>query len=334
MCNPVLVEVLRGALVESRHAGSVAVADADGATVLALGDIETPVYPRSAVKAFQALPLIETGAADRFGFGDRELALACASHGGEPDHVLGVERMLAQAQLSPSALQCGTHWPMHQPSAHALACLGAPSAVHNNCSGKHAGFVCAACAMGVEHGGYLDAAHPVQREVKAILEALGGAPIPDRHRAVDGCSVPTWAMPLRDLARAFARFATGVGLAPARAAAAKRLRAAVATQPWYVAGTGRFCTEIMGHFGTRVLAKTGAEGVYCGALPALGLGFALKIDDGAGRAAEVATAAVIARLLPLDADDQAFLAPFCRPVQRNWRGIEVGMLRPTSELAG
>jgi L-asparaginase II len=334
MRNPVLVEVLRGALVESRHAGSVAVADADGATVLALGDVVSPVYPRSAVKAFQALPLIETGAADQFAFGDRELALACASHGGESDHVLGVERMLAQAGLSPSALQCGTHWPMHQPSAHALARIGAPSALHNNCSGKHAGFVCSACAMGVEHGGYLDAAHPVQREVKAALEALGGAPIPDRHRAVDGCSVPTWAMPLKDLASAFARFATGAGMAPARAAAATRLRAAVAAQPWYVAGTGRFCTEVMGHFGTRVFVKTGAEGVYCGALPELGLGIALKIDDGAGRAAEVATATVIARLLPLDSDDQAFVAPLCRPTLRNWRGVEVGMLRPTSVLAG
>src|ERR1700704_1398278 len=142
MRNPVLVEVLRGALVESRHHGAVAVVDADGATVLALGDVAQAVYPRSAVKPLQALPLIESGAADRFGFGVEELALACASHSGEPGHVATVTRMLERAGLDPSALKCGAHWPIHQPSAHALARSGGlVSALHNNCSGKHAGFL-------------------------------------------------------------------------------------------------------------------------------------------------------------------------------------------------
>src|SRR6187551_2065375 len=135
MRNPILVEVFRGALVESRHHGAVAVVDADGATVLALGDVAHPVYPRSAVKALQALPLIEGGAAEKFGFGDEELALACASHGGEPAHVEVAQRMLARAGLDASALACGAHWPSHQPSSQALArTSGAPSALHNNCS--------------------------------------------------------------------------------------------------------------------------------------------------------------------------------------------------------
>src|SRR5215210_6853486 len=143
MGNPVLVEVMRGALTESRHRGAVAVVDADGATVLALGDVIRPVYPRSAVKPLQALPLIENGAAERYGFGDEELALACASHGGEAAHVEIAARMLARAGLDESALECGAHWPSHQPSAQALARSGAtPSALHNNCSGKHAGFLC------------------------------------------------------------------------------------------------------------------------------------------------------------------------------------------------
>jgi L-asparaginase II len=334
MCNPVLVEVLRFSLVESRHRGAVAVVDADGASVLALGDIARPVYPRSAVKALQALGMVESGAADRFGLGAPELALACASHGGEPAHVAGVERMLARAGLDPSALQCGAHWPLHQPSSQALARSGgAPTALHNNCSGKHAGFLCTACGIGSQPAFYLAPDHPVQRAVKAVLEELGGAAIPDERRAVDGCSVPTWAMPLKDLARAFARFGSGAGLAPARAAAARRLRAACAMEPWFVAGTGRFCTDMLTHFRERVFVKTGAEGVFGGALPDQGLGIAVKCDDGGGRAAEVIMAALIARLLPCDAIDRAFLAPFLRPTLRNWRGIEVGALRPTRELS-
>src|SRR5271169_479988 len=133
MTNPILVEVLRGVLVESRHRGAVAVADADGGAVLAIGDVTTPIFPRSAVKALQALPLLETGAANALGFGDEELALACASHSGEPGHVAGVTRMLAKAGLDVSALACGAHWPLSQPAMVALARSGEPSALHNNC---------------------------------------------------------------------------------------------------------------------------------------------------------------------------------------------------------
>lgn len=334
MSNPVLVEVTRGSLIESRHRGALAVVDADGTAVLALGDVAQPVFPRSAIKALQALVLMESGGAERYGFGDEELALASASHGGEPGHVAVVERMLRAARLDASALACGAHWPLHQPSAQALARTGGmASALHNNCSGKHAGFLCAACAMGVETGGYVEAQHPVQREVKAALESLSGAAIPDERRAIDGCSVPTWALPLADLARAFARFATGHGLAEKRAAAARRLCAACAAKPWLVAGSGRFCTDLMGHFGSRVFVKAGAEGVYCGALPELGLGIAIKCEDGHGRAAEVAMAAVIARLMRLDDIDREVLARFVRPVLRNWKGTVVGGMRPADALA-
>ncbi len=332
MAEPILVEVLRGSLVESRHRGAVAVADADGKMVVAIGDVETPVFPRSAVKALQALPLVEQGVADRYDFGDEELALACASHSGEPDHVRGVTRMLAKAGLDVSALCCGAHWPLFQPATAALARAGGPSAVHNNCSGKHAGFLCVACATGADHAGYWRPEHPVQREVRAVLEDFSGVVLGEDCRAIDGCSVPTWAIPLEGLARAFAKFSTGHGLAPQRARAAARLRAACANKPWHVAGTGRFCTEIMQLFGARVFVKTGAEGVYCGALPTEGLGIAVKCDDGAGRAAQVIMATVIARFLPLGAAEQAVLAPHLRPALRNWNGIEVGALRATAAL--
>jgi L-asparaginase II len=333
MNNPILVEVSRGTLVESRHRGAVAVADADGATVLGFGDVETPIFPRSAVKALQALLLIETGAAERYGFGDEELALACASHSGEPGHVAVAEGMLAKAGLDGSALRCGAHWPMAQNAVAALARTGEPSALHNNCSGKHAGFLCDACAMGVDHADYWRPQHPVQRQVCAVLQDVTGATLSDERCAIDGCSVPTWAIPLQHLAGGFAKFATGQGLSPERARAAARLRAACAQKPWHVAGTGRFCTEIMQLFGPRVFVKTGAEGVYCGALPDQGFGIALKCDDGAGRAAQVVMAALIARFLPMNDAERAALIRFMRPTLRNWNGFEVGTLRPTDALA-
>jgi L-asparaginase II len=333
MSNPVLVEVMRGGLVESRHRGAIAVADADGAIVLGVGEVAMQVLPRSAVKALQALPLVESGAAERYGLSDEELALACASHSGEPAHVEGVTRMLAKAGLGPAALACGAHWPLSQAAAYALARTGTPSALHNNCSGKHAGFLAVARALGVDHAGYWQPDHAVQRGVHSVLQDLTGAVLPPDRRAIDGCSVPTWAAPLRSLAHAFAKFATGRGLSSDRARAAARLRAACTHQPWYVAGTGRFGTEIVRLLGDRVFFKSGAEGVACGALPTLGLGFAVKCDDGAGRATEALTAALIARLLPLTDADRRALAPFAQPTLRNWNGIEVGALRVTVTLA-
>jgi L-asparaginase II len=172
----------------------------------------------------------------------------------------------------------------------------------------------------------------VQREVRGALESLTGAVLSDDVRAIDGCSVPTWAMPLSALARGFARFGSGTGMAPTRAKAAARLRAACAAEPWHVAGTGRFCTEIMRAFGPRVFVKTGAEGVYCAALPEQGFGIAVKCDDGAGRAAEVMIAAAIARFLP-DQQGRAALERFVRPALRNWNGIETGSLRPAAALS-
>jgi L-asparaginase II len=333
MTNPVLVEVTRGGRVESLHRGAAAVVDADGAIVFSLGDVSLPIYPRSAVKPLQALALIESGAADSLELQDEELALACASHGGEPDHIAGVARMLSRAGLNQAALQCGAHWPIHQPSWQALARAGGiASALHNNCSGKHAGFLCAAGAMGVDHRGYTAPGHPVQRVVKAVIEDLSGAAIGEDCIAIDGCSVPTWAQPLADLARAFARFGSGHGLLPKRAAAALRLRTACAVKPWFIAGTGRLCTDLMTHFGERVLVKTGAEGVFCAALPDQGLGIALKCDDGAGRAAEVVVAALISQFVSLEGADRELLKRLMYPTVLNWNGIAVGALRPGEAL--
>lgn len=331
--NPVLVEVLRGSRVESAHRGALAVVDAEGATVLSLGDVAQRVFPRSAVKALQALPLVESGAADHYRLGDEELAIACGSHCGEPAHVAAVERMLARAGLDASALECGAHRPSHPPSADALVRAGrAASALHNNCSGKHASFLCVARHLGVDERRYVEPSHPVQRAVKSTIENLAGVTLGQDHCAVDGCSVPTWAVPLASLAQAFARFGTGHGLSTARADAAARLRSACARQPFFVAGTGRFATVAMERLRERAFVKGGAEGVVCCALPDQGLGIAFKCDDGAGRASEAIMAALMIRLMPLDADERAMLERFARPAIGNWNGMEVGRLRPVQTV--
>ena len=329
MSNPVVVEVLRGDRVESSHRGAGAVVDADGRVVLAFGDVERPVYPRSAVKALQALPLIESGAADRLGLTDAEIALACASHSGENAHVALATAMLRKAGRDESALECGAHWPLGEAAARALARSGRrPSPLHNNCSGKHAGFVCLACAQGIDPGGYVSPDHPVQRAVTEALAVATGTSLGEENRAIDGCSIPAYAIPLRALALGFARFATGRGLSAGRARAAARIRAAVAAHPSVLAGQGRFDTQVMTRLGSRAFTKTGAEGVFCAALPELGLGLAVKADDGGKRAAEVMIAALLRRYGGFGQALDRFVAP---PL-RNWNGVVVGALRPAGPL--
>lgn len=333
MSNPVLVEVLRGNVVESTHSGAVAVVDADGKVALTLGDIERPVFPRSAVKAIQALPLVESGAADAFGLGDRQLALACASHSGEPVHVEVAAGMLAKAAFDATALECGAHWPTSHEATIALASAGGnPSALHNNCSGKHAGFLCGCRHLRLDHHGYIGSDHPYQEVIRRTMSEVTGAEHGDRNRGVDGCSIPTYAVPLADLAHGFARMATGKGLPPDRAAAARRLFDACMAEPFYVSGTGRADLRLMQAARGRIFVKTGAEGVYCGAVPELGLGIAIKCDDGHGRASEVAVAAVLSRLFEHDPAVQAALSSLVEPGLSNWNGIHVGQLRPAAAL--
>jgi L-asparaginase II len=333
--NPVLVEVRRGAAIESMHRGALAVLDADGAVFASLGAIDRPIFPRSAVKVLQALPLVASGAADALGLDDAELALACASHRGEPQHAQTAAGMLAKAGLDVQALECGAHWPYDESAARALAAQGRePSALHNNCSGKHSGFLCLACAL---HGdgpdlrhyarGYVRPEHPVMREVSAALHATTGYDLANTPRGTDGCSIPTYAIPLRRLALAFARVGTGVGLSAAHARAAQRLRAAVARAPFMVAGSGRFDTRVMERLGERVFCKVGAEGVYCAALPERGLGVAIKIDDGNNaRACEVVMAALIEAFVTLDDAEATLVRGLSEPVLHNWNDIEVGRL--------
>jgi L-asparaginase II len=342
MSNPVLALALRGGAVESFHRGGLAIVDAEGAPRTLLGDVNRPIFPRSAVKALQALPLVAGGAAERFHFTDEELALACASHNGEPAHAATVAAMLAKAGLDVAALECGTHWPYLETAQRDLVREGRePSALHNNCSGKHAGFVCLGCLMAAQAGqdarefvrGYVKPEHPVMREVSAALQAATGFDLAAAPVGVDGCSIPTYGIPLRRLALGFARLATGQGLSAGHAAAAQRIRRAVARAPFMAAGTGRFDTRVMSHFGERVFCKVGAEAVYCAALPERGLGVAIKMDDGnTARAAEVVMAHVLTALARHDDADEACLVGLRQVSLKNWNGIEVGALQPAEAL--
>jgi L-asparaginase II len=333
MTNPVLVEVLRGAIVESAHRGTVAVFDADGKSVLEIGDTSRPVFPRSAVKAIQALPLVESGAADAYGFGNRELALACASHSAERAHVELAWSMLAKAGLDESALECGAHWPSNHDAEIALARAGGvPNQLHNNCSGKHSGFLCTCAHTGIAHRGYVKAGHALQEMVRDTMQTVTGAVHDADERATDGCSIPTYAVPLKSFALGFARMATGTSFGSQRAKAAKRLLSACMAEPFFVAGTGRAEVPLMEAAPGRIFVKGGAEGVYCAAIPELGLGVALKCDDGAGRAAESVVACVLAKLLHSDEALAGELMELANAPIESRVGAKVGTLKPTGAL--
>lgn len=332
MSNPVIAEVTRGRRVESIHRGAFVAMDAAGRVLSRGGDIEAPVFARSSLKLMQALALVESGAADRYGFGDRELALACASHSSEPDHVETAARMLAAAGLGEGSLGCGPHWPQHsEEHVAAMARMGqTPTRLHNNCSGKHAGFLCTCVHLGEDVTSYLAPAHPLQHEVRSTIAALTGFALEGDVCAIDGCSAPTYAAPLAGFARAFACLATGQGLEPGRAGAARRLMDACMAEPWMVAGSDRFCTRIMQAGGGRIYAKVGAEGVYVAALPREGIGIAMKCDDGAARAVEVKLAGLIASLLKADDPLQPALKALAESAIRDRNGTEVGRIRAVS----
>lgn len=333
MANPVLVEVTRGPIVESRHRGTLAIADSSGTLLASLGDVDAPVFPRSSIKMIQALPLVESGAAEAFDLTSEYLALACASHSGETMHVDRVAAWLMRIDAHESDLACGPHWPNSEAATHALVrAERQPCRLHNNCSGKHSGFLTLARHLNAPLSGYTDTAHPVQLAVMEALASVAQVPVGLWSIGIDGCAAPNFALPVAVWARAMARLASGHGLAPLRARAAQRITAAMRQHPELVSGTGRACARLMrvAQFGTTL--KTGAEGVYFGIVEGRGLGIALKIDDGATRASETAIASVLTALCVLDPthpDARAYL----RAHIPNTNGLPVGERRPAEALA-
>lgn len=319
-----MVELWRGGMRESVHSGHAVICDASGGIVEAWGDPAAVIFPRSSCKMLQALPLLESGAAEAHGLTDRQVALACASHEGAAIHTEAVTRWLADLGLSDGDLRCGAHEPYDKAERNRLIKADeAPCQCHNNCSGKHSGFLTLNRHIG---GGseYVEIDHPVQKAVKAAFEEVTGEASPGY--GIDGCSAPNFATSVHGLARAMARFAAATGEGDARDRAMHRLTRAMGAHPEMVAGEGRACTELMRAMGGRVAIKTGAEAVFVAIVPERKLGIALKITDGGTRGAEGAIASLLIRLGVLDAAHPAARKRI-DAVQKNWRGIEVGEVR-------
>jgi L-asparaginase II len=331
-----LVEVTRGDRVESRHYGNIVVADFQGNLVAGVGDQEIWVCLRSIAKPIQALPVITTGAARAFGFGDEELSLFSGSLNGQDFQVALVEKVLARLGLTAPNLHCGVHAPSHRPTAQALAKSGqAPTTLHNNCAGKHAAML----SLCVHHGwpvdDYLDPNHPVQQLILQTIADVTEVPASDITVAIDGCGAPVFYVPLARIAMAYAKFAGAVQgnlpAAPLTEAMAILTRACL-KHPRLIAGDGRLCTDIMQALPARVLAKTGAEGGYALALINEGLGAAIKVSDGHARGLNPSAIATLDQCHLLSSEAAVKLQGYYRPAIKNHRKEVVGEVRPVFTL--
>lgn len=321
-----MAEIYRGDFLESVHLGHAVIARSNGEIVEAFGDPDQIILPRSSIKMIQALPLLESGAAD--GLSQEQLALACASHSAETRHVERVSAWLDDLGLDAHALCCGPQASADMELRHAMIRNDQlPTRVHNNCSGKHAGFLTLNTVL-KGSSDYVDPEHPVQLAVRAAIEDMCGQDSPGF--GIDGCSAPNFAVSLAGFAKGLARFASS-DTNSAREVAASKLRNAMMTYPLLVAGTGRACTELMQAAKGKFVVKTGAEGVFAAIIPEMELGIALKISDGATRAAEVAIAALLVRVGILDAKHPVAARYLERPI-KNWDGLVTGAERAAPHL--
>ena len=328
-----LVGVSRGPRLESVHSVAACACDVDGNVVLALGTIDEPVFLRSAAKPFIAAAAVRAGAADRFGLDARELAVMCASHNGERFHTDAVSAILQKIGASVHDLQCGTHPPSYEPAAAELTARGElPTALHNNCSGKHAGILALCRMLAAPLAGYLAVDHPAQRAILALCERVSDDRFGADRLGVDGCGIPVYATSLRKAARSFARFATLQGVDDDDAAALSRVRAAMIAEPAYVAGTARFDTDLMRAGFGRIAGKAGAEGVHATALLDSGVGLVLKVIDGARRAAPPAAIALLDQLGALDVAQREMLEPHASAIVKNAAGTFVGDVCPLERV--
>lgn len=334
---PVLAEVRRGSIAESRHRGAIIAVEPDGRVIAELGDGSLITSTRSTIKPIQAIPFITSGAADRYDAAERELAVACASHEGEPIHTETVTRMLERAGLDESALGCGAHAPYNQETARRLEREGLPfTQIHNNCSGKHAAMLMTAAHQGLAIEDYTSPDHPIQQEIISVMAQLGdldnNLPV-----AIDGCSAPTFGVPLRSIAKAFARLANPSSISSDIGQAATRLVRAMINHPEVVGGTNRFDTDLLKASRGKLVCKVGAEAVYgIGVLPSekfpRGLGIAIKMEDGSYRGLGPTVVETLAQLGVLEKGEQAELAVYHHPAIENRRNTKAGEVLPAFNL--
>jgi L-asparaginase II len=325
--SEVLIHVTRGSVVESRHAASVVLSDTSGHVRAFAGNPDRIAFWRSAAKPLQALPLVVGGGMEHFGLQEDELAVMTGSHSGDEVHVQAVQSILARIGLSEEHLRCGAHPPLSKAAAAELArARELPRAVHCNCSGKHAGLLALARLHGWPVEGYLELEHPVGQTVMATIEALTGVPAAVMPVGIDGCGLPTAAVTIRAIATAFARLADPSSLPPDLGKAALRVTQAMRRYPHMVAGSGRFDTSLMAATAGRLFCKGGAEGVLAIGLPELGLGLAMKVEDGGARALPPLGVDILTRLGVLTEEEARSLADLHRPVVRNTAGMVVGSI--------
>ncbi len=324
--NPVLVRIWRGREVESQHRGAWVVCDSDGTVIEGLGSWRVPVFARSTVKCIQALPLLETGAAQRFGLGPAEIALALASHNAEPIHTRGVKAVLDKLGLGVECLLCGPQPAGDAETRQQMRQNGeAPTALHNNCSGKHAGFLALALHLGAPPASYLDPEGPVQRLVRRAMLDMTGLQDQEMYTAVDGCSAPTFRMPLSALATAFARVTNPRRLPALRRSACESMLDAVAKHPEMIAGNHqRVCTDIVRASAGRVFPKVGGEAVYAFGVRGRDRAVAVKIDDGDARGLHPVLIGLLRRFDFATKEELARLESWEERSIRNWAGREVG----------
>lgn len=335
-CSDTLLHVTRGPLTESAHRGHIAVTDRTGRIMYASGDPEAFIFARSSMKPIQALPVLESGAADAYGFTAREIAILCASHNGEAEHTETVAAMLEKLKLTHTCLLCGPHMPFDAAAAAKLTEAGIkPTELHNNCSGKHTGMLALALQLGADIADYMNPAHPVQRKMLQTVSQMSGYPEDQIVLGTDGCGVPVFGLPLSRLAAAYAEFGAlskETDRSSARAKAAARIAAALASNPFQLAGTDRYDTRLIEVTRGRLIGKMGAEGVFAVTAPELGLGLALKIEDGAQRAIYPAVTEALLQLEWLTPSEGQELAGFHKPAVRNWKGTLVGQIEPVFRL--
>lgn len=324
---PLSVEVLRGSVVESQHQVLAVVVDERAVPAMFWGNVDYLTYPRSAIKLLQALPLIESGAAEAFGFEARHICLACSSHRGEKNHILGVAEMMKKAGIREEQFVCGGHYPANEAMAHEMIRKSIqPTPIINNCSGKHAGIIATCLHLKENPEGYEKYAHPAQVRLRKVLSEVTRFDHNKAHYGIDGCGILTYAMPLQNMA---------IGMMSLinpkendrRRAAAKKIIDSVRHEAFYLSGSDDFTSDFIQKTHGRAIIKNGAEGVFCGVLPEKGWAFAVKAEDGNGRASQAATAFLLHKLGVLSEENLTSLKKYLEPKIKNWKGTEVGSIR-------
>ena len=329
-----LIEITRGTITETIHRGAIAVVDTKGNLQYAAGNPKLVTFMRSAAKPFQLLPTLESQAIEEFNLNPSEISVMCASHSGEGYHLELIRQILKKTGLTEETLQCGPHLPGHIPTQRdMIRSCQQPTAIHSNCSGKHTGMLMGCRIKGFPIEGYLDLSHPIQQEILHTLEEVGDMSANDIGIAIDGCAVPTFALPIDKIALLFSRLADPVLITKSqRQKGLNNIRDAMIAYPENMSGSNRFCAALMKHFPKQVVLKSGASGVYGIGLPNQGLGIGLKIENGLGEPRYAAVLTVLRKLdiLPQDGLDQLW-HQFCPPV-KNYRQQIVGSFRPVFEL--